>query len=161
MPVKTEVVPVPSEEGEAASEQPEAASEEKKPKRAPKNQIPKAQAKRVSKKAVPQDTPQEVVETPHVPQEPAPAEPEPAEPAEPAEVVSASALRTLLLPHAPGSSKSVVANSFIFFATQKKTTFPVRAARPIFFQTFMLEKFWASGWCSSLPLGNPPGPLPQ
>ena len=85
MPVKTEVVPVPSEEGEAASEQPEAASEEKKPKRAPKNQIPKAQAKRVSKKAAPQDAPQEAVETPHVPEEPAePAEPEPAEP-EPAE----------------------------------------------------------------------------
>ena len=83
MPVKTEVVPVPSEEGEAASEQPEAASEEKKPKRAPKNQIPKAQAKRVSKKAAPQDAPQEAVETPHVPEEP--AEPEPAEPAEPAE----------------------------------------------------------------------------
>ena len=81
MPVKTEVVPVPSEEGEAASEQPEAASEEKKPKRAPKNQIPKAQAKRVSKKAAPQDAPQEAVETPHVPEEP--AEPEPAEPAEP------------------------------------------------------------------------------
>ena len=81
MPVKTEVVPVPSEEGEAASEQPEAASEEKKPKRAPKNQIPKAQAKRVSKKAAPQDAPQEAVETPHVPEEPAePAEPEPAEP---------------------------------------------------------------------------------
>ena len=78
MPVKTEVVPVPSEEGEAASEQPEAASEEKKPKRAPKNQIPKAQAKRVSKKAAPQDAPQEAVETPHVPEEP--AEPEPAEP---------------------------------------------------------------------------------
>ena len=77
MPVKTEVVPIPSEDGEAASEQPEAASEEKKPKRAPKNQINKAQAKRVSKKTAPQDAPQEVVETPHVPEEPAePAEPE-------------------------------------------------------------------------------------
>ena len=58
MPIKTEAVPVPSEEGEAASEQPEATtqeSEEKKPKRAPKKQTPKAQPKRVSKKAAPQE----------------------------------------------------------------------------------------------------------
>ena len=66
MPVKTEVVPVPSEEGEAASEQPEAEKEEEKPKRAAKKQIPKAQPKRVSKKAQIETPPEPVEEAaPH------------------------------------------------------------------------------------------------
>ena len=55
MPVKTEVVPVPTEDGEMASGQTETEKEKKKPKRAAKEQIPKAQAKRVSKKTAPQE----------------------------------------------------------------------------------------------------------
>ena len=75
MPIKTEAVPVPSEEGEAASEQPEATSEEKKPKRAPKKQTPKAQPKRVSKKAAPQEEQAEPAEATEAATEQAEAEP--------------------------------------------------------------------------------------
>ena len=78
MPIKTEAVPVPPEEGEAASEQPEATtqeSEEKKPKRAPKKQIPKAQPKRVSKKAAPQEEQAEPAEATEAATEQAEAEP--------------------------------------------------------------------------------------
>ena len=60
MPVKTEVVPVPTEAGDMTSGQAETEKEKEEPKLPPKEQIPKAQAKRVSKKAVPQ----EVAETP-------------------------------------------------------------------------------------------------
>ena len=70
MPIKTEVVPVPTEDGETASGQAETEKEKEEPKRPPKEQIPKAQAKRVSKKAVPQEAAE--VPAPEVPIEETP-----------------------------------------------------------------------------------------
>ena len=69
MPIKTEPVPVHTEEAAAeaavVSEQVDAEKKEEEPKDAPEKQIPKAKAKRVSKKAK--------IETPPEPAEEAPA----------------------------------------------------------------------------------------
>ena len=65
MPIKTEPVPVHTEEAAAdaavVSEQVDAEKKEEEPKDAPEKQIPKAKAKRVAKKAL-IETPQEPVE---------------------------------------------------------------------------------------------------
>ena len=69
MPIKTEPVPVHTEEAAAeaavVSEQVDAEKKEEEPKAAPEKQIPKAKAKRVAKKAL--------IETPPEPAEEAPA----------------------------------------------------------------------------------------
>ena len=61
MPIKTEPVPVHTEEGAVVSEQVDAEKKEEEPKDAPEKQIPKAKAKRVAKKAL-IETPTEPVE---------------------------------------------------------------------------------------------------
>ena len=68
MPIKTEPVPVHTEEATAdaavVSEQVDAEKKEEEPKDAPENQIPKAKAKRVSKKAKIETPPEPVEEAP-------------------------------------------------------------------------------------------------
>ena len=63
MPIKTEPVPVHTEEGAGVSEQVDAEKKEEEPKDTSDKQIPKAQPKRVSKKAK-IETPPEPVEEP-------------------------------------------------------------------------------------------------
>ena len=62
MPIKTEVVPVHTEEGEAVSKEVDAEKKEEEPKQPSKKQIPKAQPKRVSKKAAPQEATEQATE---------------------------------------------------------------------------------------------------
>ena len=68
MPIKTEPVPVHTEEAAAdaavVSEQVDAEKKEEEPKDAPEKQIPKAKAKRVSKKALIETPPEPVEEAP-------------------------------------------------------------------------------------------------
>ena len=69
MPIKTEPVPVHTEEAAAdaavVSEQVDAEKKEEEPKDAPEKQIPKAKAKRVAKKALIETPPEPVEEAPH------------------------------------------------------------------------------------------------
>ena len=68
MPIKTEPVPVHTEEAAAdaavVSEQVDAEKKEEEPKDAPEKQIPKAKAKRVAKKALIETPPEPVEEAP-------------------------------------------------------------------------------------------------
>ena len=69
MPIKTEPVPVHTEEAAAdaavVSEQVDAEKKEEEPKEPPEKQIPKAKAKRVAKKALIETPPEPVEEAPH------------------------------------------------------------------------------------------------
>ena len=64
MPIKTEPVPVHTEEGEAVSKEVDAEKKEEEPKGSTEKQIPKAKAKRVSKKALIETPPEPVEEAP-------------------------------------------------------------------------------------------------